>query len=42
MIPDDKAGLIDTDGRSKRVFNGDSPRAESSPLHEGKSTNSIL
>ncbi|BFZ21245.1 hypothetical protein BsWGS_24284 [Bradybaena similaris] len=44
-LPDttnDKAGLIDTDGRSKRVFNGDSPRAESSPLHEGKSTNSIL
>ncbi|CAG5115859.1 unnamed protein product, partial [Candidula unifasciata] len=38
----DKAGLIETNSPSQRLFNGDSPKAESSPLHEAKSTNSIL
>uniref|UniRef100_A0A0B7A1Y2 Gamma-glutamyltransferase n=1 Tax=Arion vulgaris TaxID=1028688 RepID=A0A0B7A1Y2_9EUPU len=38
----DKTGLIETNTRTKQFANGDSPRAESSPLHQGKSTNSLL
>lgn len=43
-MPDthDKTGLIDTDGPLKHVSNGDSPGAECSPLHQLKTTNSIL
>ncbi|KAK0040762.1 gamma-glutamyltranspeptidase 2 [Biomphalaria pfeifferi] len=38
----DKTGLIETDRPGKPIHNGDSPGAESSPLHQLKTTNSIL